>query len=164
MIITIHGCKRKAEDSISSKFKEYFTDDWSYKRQSSRFCENLIYYMSWVSISGGCLFWDVSCCREIKGVNCYVSHYLKNSLAFLKGRGGDKPSCASPSLGPHGRLPLAWKKSCGTSGLLESKTSWWPLKIHALVVFLFGTLCPKSFMCAVNPIITQLTLKEGTAA
>lgn len=61
--------------------------------------KNLNYCMSWVSISEGSLFWDVSCCREIKGVNCYVSHYLKNFLAFLKGRGGEisLPILLSPS-------------------------------------------------------------------
>lgn len=135
-------------------------------REWGRNCaKNLNYSMSWVSVSESSLFWDVSCCREIKGVNngC-VSHYLE-FLSLVKGqRWRDKPSCSSLPLRPHECLPLSMKKSCSVSGLLENKTYWWPLKIPASLSFLFGTLCPKSFMRTVNPIITQLTLKDGSAA
>lgn len=78
-----HWCDRKVEDSTSSKFKEMteVIREWVHS-----FAKTLIYCMSWVSISKGGLLWDFSCCRETKGVNCYVSHYLKNFLAFLKGK------------------------------------------------------------------------------
>lgn len=108
--------------------------------------KNLNYCKSWASISEGSLFWDVNCCKEIKGVNCYVSHYLKNFLAFLKSRRGE---ISLPVLLP----PPTWmsssvheKTSCDTSGLFENKTSWWPLKIPASVLFLFGTLSKELYV------------------
>lgn len=120
------------------------------------------YCMSWISISEVSLF--SSCCREIR-VN--VSQYLKSFLAFLKGRGGRwallfLPTWTSSSV--HTQKNKEKKTHSDKPGLLENKSSWWPWKTPASVSFLLGTLCPKSFMRPVNPIITQLTLKEGSAA
>lgn len=77
-----HCCKRKVEDAMSSKFKEVT----EVIREWVHIARPLIYCMSWVRISKGSLLCDVSCFREAKGVNCYVSHYLKNFLAFLEGK------------------------------------------------------------------------------
>lgn len=41
---------------------------------SSQFCQNPHLLHELRSISEGSLLWDVSCYRETKGVNCYVSH------------------------------------------------------------------------------------------